>query len=211
MRITIIYDNRVCKEGLKADWGFSCLIQDEGVNLLFDTGASGAILLDNMRKLEISPEKVDEIFISHSHFDHTGGLRDFLEINPCKVYLPRSCSQPDGAGEVVRIDAPVRLHGCLYSTGELEKIEQSLIVKLDGGLAVIAGCSHPGVGRILAQARELGRVSALIGGLHGFREFFLLRDIDVVCPTHCTQAVREIMSLFPEKYEEGGAGRVLML
>jgi len=27
MKITIIYDNEVWKEGLKADWGFSCLVE----------------------------------------------------------------------------------------------------------------------------------------------------------------------------------------
>ncbi len=35
MRIAIVYDNEVLKKGLKAGWGFSCLIDDD---ILFDTG-----------------------------------------------------------------------------------------------------------------------------------------------------------------------------
>ena len=52
MRITIIYDNKVWKDNLKADWGFSCLIEVYGKNILFDTGANSRILLKNMEKLE---------------------------------------------------------------------------------------------------------------------------------------------------------------
>jgi hypothetical protein len=33
MRITIVYDNKVWKDNLKADWGFSCLIEVYGKNI----------------------------------------------------------------------------------------------------------------------------------------------------------------------------------
>ena len=90
-------------------------------------------------------------------------------------------------------------------------IEQSLVVKTERGLVVIDGCSHPGVGNILQAASQFGRVYALIGGLHGFREFALLKDLGLVCPCHCTQHISEIKRLYPEKYVEGGAGRVIEL
>ncbi|GAI83771.1 unnamed protein product [marine sediment metagenome] len=44
MKVTIIYDNEVAKEGFKADWGFSCFIEAYGKKILFDTGANGSIL-----------------------------------------------------------------------------------------------------------------------------------------------------------------------
>jgi len=94
MKITIIYDNEVWKEGLRADWGFSCLVEAYNKKILFDTGANGSILLDNMRKLDINPTEIDDVFISHAHWDHTGGLLDFLGINPAKVYIPFSCQEP---------------------------------------------------------------------------------------------------------------------
>ena len=49
----------------------------------------------------------------------------------------------------------------------------------------------------------------LIGGLHGFREFDKIKDLGLICPTHCTQHKSEIQSLYPEKFTEGGVGRII--
>ncbi len=122
MKITIIYDNEVIKEGLKADWGFSCLIEIYGKKILFDTGANGSILLNNMKKLDIDPTKIEEVFISHAHWDHIGGLSDFLRINPVKVYIPLSCQRPYSAREVIRVKEPLKIHEDIFSTGELKNI-----------------------------------------------------------------------------------------
>jgi len=212
MKITIIYDNEAYKKDLKADWGFSCLVEIENTpKLLFDTGGNGSILLYNMEKLGINPTVIDEIFISHYHGDHTGGLSGFLRINKdVKVYVPSSFSALLDVKEVTSIKEPLQIHENVFSTGELSGIEQSLAVKTEKGIVVIAGCSHPGVGNILNAASKFGNVYALIGGLHGFREFGLLKDLNLVCPTHCTQFKSEIKKLYPEKYIEGGAGKVIM-
>ena len=209
MKITLIYDNEVWKEGFRADWGFSCLIEAYGKKILFDTGANGSILLDNMKKLNIEPTMVDEIFISHAHWDHIGGLSDFLKINPVKVYIPSSCQKPYGAKEVIKIKEPLKIDENIFSTGELMGVEQSLVVKTEKGLVVIVGCSHPGVKNILKAASQFGKIYALIGGLHGFSDFDLLSDLEFICPTHCTQFKSEIKSLYPEKYVRGGVGKVI--
>jgi len=213
MKITIIYDNEVYKKGLKSNWGFSCLVEIENTpRILFDTGTSGSILLDNMRKLVINPESIGEVFISHAHLDHTGGLSDFLKVNKnVKIYIPISFSSLSKAKEVISVSAPLKIHKNVFSTGELKGIEQSMVVKTEKGLVVIAGCSHPGVGNILKAASQFGKVYALIGGLHGFKEFSLLKDLDLVCATHCTQFKSEIKNLYPQKYIEGGAGKVIQL
>jgi len=77
MKLTIVYDNEVYKKdaGLKSDWGFSCLIETENEDILFDTGAKGKILLNNMEKLDVEPEKISKIIISHEYWDHYGGLK----------------------------------------------------------------------------------------------------------------------------------------
>ena len=102
-----------------------------------------------------------------------------------------------------------QIHENIFSTGELRGIEQSLVVRTGKGLVVIVGCSHPGVKSILNAASQFGRVYALIGGLHGFREFDRLRDLKLICPCHCTQFKSEIRSLYPNKCVEGGAGKVI--
>jgi len=212
MRITIIYDNEVWKGGLKANWGFSCLVETQDKKILFDTGANGSILLDNMEKLNIDPTTIEEIFISHAHWDHTGGISDILRVNPVKVYIPASCPEPRGAREVIRVakgSLKIHIHENIFSTGELRGIEQSLVVKTEKGLVVIVGCSHPEVREILSAASQLGKPYAIIGGLHGFNEFDLLKDLQLVCPTHCTQFKKKIKSLYPKKCVDGGAGKVI--
>ena len=211
LKITIVYDNEVWKEDLDADWGFSCLVEAGGRKILFDTGAKGAILLDNMKKLAIEPAEIDEIFISHDHWDHTGGLSDFLRINPVKVSVPASFLTPHDGFEVIRIREPLKIHDNIYSTGELENREQSLVIKTESGVVVVVGCSHPGVDNILSAASRFGRVKMVIGGLHGFSELDLISDLEFICPVHCTKHKSEIESRYPEKYVAGGAGRVISM
>lgn len=210
MKVTIIYDNETWQAGLEADWGFSCLVEVEGRRLLFDTGAKGAVLLANMAKLGIDQKTITDIFISHAHWDHMGGLADLLGLNPdVRVYLPCSCPGPQEAREVISVQDPWEISGKCFSTGELPGAEQSLVIKTSRGLAVICGCSHPGVGPILKAASRFGRVSALIGGLHGFQEYELLAHLELVCPCHCTQHKTEVLTRYPQTAIRGGAGKVI--
>ena len=76
MKITIVYDNEVKQPELKADWGFSCLIEVQDTPaVLFDTGADGSILLHNMSELGIDPNAIGIVVISHPHQDHISGFQ----------------------------------------------------------------------------------------------------------------------------------------
>jgi 7,8-dihydropterin-6-yl-methyl-4-(beta-D-ribofuranosyl)aminobenzene 5'-phosphate synthase len=213
MKITIIYDNTVYQRGLKSDWGFSSLVEVENTpRILFDSGTNGSILLSNMKKLDIEPASIDEVFISHPHFDHIGGLSDFLKVNSeVKVYVPLSCPKPSGAKETVSIKEPLRIHENVFSTGELDGIEQSMAIKTDKGIVIIVGCSHPRMAHILGAASEFGKIYGIIGGLHGFHEFDLFKNLELICPCHCTQFKSEIKSLYPEKCIDGGAGKIIQI
>ena len=210
MKIKILYDNTVFLSGLKPDWGFSCLVETDNKNILFDTGSNGSILLENMRKLDIDPLSIDEVFISHPHFDHIGGLSAFLnENNNVRIYVPISLRGIRNAKEIIYVDEPMALHENIFSTGELDHMEQSMALKTNKGLVLIAGCSHPEMKNILKTASQFGKVYAIIGGLHGFNQFELFKDFGLICPTHCTIHIAEIKSLYPEKYIEGGAGKII--
>jgi len=210
MKITIIYDNTAFRKDLQADWGFSALVEVEDTpKILFDTGANGKILLSNMEKLGIEPASIDEVFISHAHFDHVGELSDFLDVNgKAKIYIPPSFHGLKGK-EVVKISGPTSIHKNVFSTGELEGIEQSMGIIIEKGIVLIVGCSHPYMGNILDAAGKFGKVYGIVGGLHGFSEFELFKDLELICPTHCTQHKAELKELYPQKYIEGGVGRVI--
>jgi len=213
MKITIIYDNEAKKQGLKADWGFSCLIEGQSIPpLLFDTGASGSILLHNMKELGISPSTIGTIVISHAHRDHTGGLQDILELNKdAELYLPASFGHTTPGRKPVMVKDACQICENVFTTGELKGIEQSLALKTDRGIFVVVGCSHPGVGNILDAADKFGTVYGIIGGFHGFDDFERLSDLSLICPCHCTQFKEEIKQIFPEVCSECGAGMVLEL
>lgn len=209
MRATIIYDNTAFRCDLQADWGFSALIEARGKKILFDAGGSGSILLSNMRKLEILPQEIDDVFISHAHFDHVGGLSAFLyQNNEVKIWVPSSFRGVKNANEVIAIKNARELYEGIYSIGELEGIEQSLCIQTQKGIVIIAGCSHPKMENIISAASEFGKVYGIIGGLHGNGPESL-KNLDFICATHCTQYKKEIASVYPKVFVEGGAGRVI--
>ena len=224
MKITIVYDNTAFRlqpthpsshfwlrsewaPDLQADWGFAALIERENTpKILFDTGGNGKILLSNMEKLRIDPASIDEVFISHLHFDHTGGLSEFLKVNDkVKIYVPSSL----GLENEAILKEPQKIHENVFSTGELDGIEQSMGVLTGKGIVLVVGCSHPYMGNILNEAKQFGKLYAIIGGMHGFSEFELFKDINLICPTHCTQHKAELKKIYPQKYIEGGAGRII--
>ncbi len=178
--------------------------------ILFDTGANGSTLLSNMKKLDIDPESIDEVFISHPHFDHIGGLSAFLNVkSDVEVYVPALLRGVRGAKEVISISKPLKIHENVFSTGELDGIEQSMVVKTEKGIVLIVGCSHPEMAHILKAASQFGSVRAVIGGMHGFSEFELFKEMELICPTHCTQHKAELERLYPKEYIDGGVGKVI--
>jgi len=213
MKITIVYDNCTSNQRLRTGWGFSCLIETESQALiLFDTGADGAALFHNMRELGINPRDIGTIVISHAHGDHTGGLWDILEVNrDVKIYLPASVRAEIRGRKVTSVLQPIQISEDVFSTGELKGVEQSLALKTDKGIVVVAGCSHPGVSTVLDAASEFGEICGIVGGLHGFSDFNRLRGLSLICPCHCTQYKLELRQLFPEQYIACGAGLELEL
>ena len=217
MTITIIYDNTSTRSDLRADWGFACVVDVGDYRLLFDTGGSGEILLANMAVLGIDAGSISDVFISHSHFDHSGGLSAFLSANAdVRVFAPPELRGIRAAREAVYVDEkPYQIAPGVYSTGLLAEIEQSLVVTLDtkgDAPVVIVGCSHPGVEAILEAARAHGEPRALVGGLHDFEDFPQLDHLSLVCPTHCTCLIDGICRHLPEdRVVPGGAGTVLTL
>jgi 7,8-dihydropterin-6-yl-methyl-4-(beta-D-ribofuranosyl)aminobenzene 5'-phosphate synthase len=164
-----------------------------------------------MKRLGIDPAAIDEVFISHDHWDHTGGISDFLDLNPARLYLPESCGNDYASNEIIRIKEPQEIHENIFTTGILAQIEQSLVLNTEKGSVVVVGCSHPGVDNILNSASQFGQPTAIIGGLHGFDQFDLIEKLQLICPTHCTRHIQEIKSLYPAKYIQGGAGQIINL
>jgi 7,8-dihydropterin-6-yl-methyl-4-(beta-D-ribofuranosyl)aminobenzene 5'-phosphate synthase len=213
LKVTIVYDNTSLHEDLQADWGFACVIDTGNERLLFDTGGNGHLLISNMKKLGVEPVTIQKIFLSHIHFDHVGGLAEMLHQNPeVHVFAPAQLRGIKHAAKVTYInDSPQKICENCYTTGLLDNIEQSLIVKTKNGGILFVGCAHPGMESILTAAGKITKIRSVIGGLHGFDKYEILKDMEMICATHCTQHKKEIEERFPEHYLEGGVGKIIRI
>jgi 7,8-dihydropterin-6-yl-methyl-4-(beta-D-ribofuranosyl)aminobenzene 5'-phosphate synthase len=68
------------------EWGYSALVEIDGHKLLYDTGLSADLVLRNAKALKIDLSDVEDVVLSHNHYDHVGGLmslrRELSKINP---------------------------------------------------------------------------------------------------------------------------------
>ena len=78
MKLTILIDNYVDLQKLKAEHGLSILIEDGNEKILFDCGQSD-LVLSNAKVLGIDLSGITKIVLSHGHYDHTGGLLPLLK------------------------------------------------------------------------------------------------------------------------------------
>ena len=75
-----VYNNTALDgKHLKAGYGQSLYIESEEHKILYDVGFKGKDFVHNMRKLNINPNDIDFLILSHGHFDHTFGLEAFLK------------------------------------------------------------------------------------------------------------------------------------
>jgi 7,8-dihydropterin-6-yl-methyl-4-(beta-D-ribofuranosyl)aminobenzene 5'-phosphate synthase len=234
IKLTIIYDNYIFNRELKTEWGFSCLIKGLEKTILFDTGGNGEILISNMKRLNINPKAIDVVFISHDHWDHTGGLRDFLGYNhKVDVYVLSSFSDElknsvvNYKANLIENDKLNKICTNVYSTGMQGTYinEQSIIIESKSGLIIITGCAHPGIVEIVRSVKEKleKNIYMVFGGFHlggtpdtelqEIIEQFRNLEVEKVGPCHCSG--ERCRQLFLEEYKQDfidiGVGKELMI
>ncbi len=93
MRIINLVENEPGASGCEAAHGLSFYIETEKHKLLFDAGPSDAILR-NAEKLGVALASVDTLILSHGHYDHSGGILPFAELNPsAKIYMQHNAGR----------------------------------------------------------------------------------------------------------------------
>jgi len=107
-KITVLCENTVGRRVGLGEHGFSAFIETSGGNYLFDTG-SGHSVVSNSLTLNKDLKNIRRIFLSHGHYDHTGGLPEVLKIrgkvdvhvHP-HVFLDRIHIEKENGGETKR-------------------------------------------------------------------------------------------------------------
>lgn len=233
VHVAIIYDNYQIDPDLGTDWGFACLVEYQGHQLLFDAGRNAELYKKNSELLEINPGEIPTLFISHGHGDHTAAIPWIAEMNPSvKCILPAAYADqlkasgtlpPNSEG----VKNPTHLYGPFYSTGDDFSgfREQGLVVKTEDGGVLITGCGHPGALPMVKVAEEALaiKIHTLIGGLHLMNASSedleqlasSLKEMGIkqICPTHCTgdESIASLEDSFGEVYITGGTGQEIII
>ncbi len=109
--------------------------------------------------------------------------------------------------------------------GTKEMVELSLAIRTPKGLALVVGCSHPGIEKILGAATSVDkRLYTVFGGFHyaGIPDAEVSRmasafhdqwKIERMAPGHCTGefGFSEIRKVFGKNYDYAGVGSVVEL
>lgn len=99
MRIINLVENEPGDSGCEAAHGLSFYVETENHKLLFDSSPS-EVVLRNTKTLGVNLTAVDTVILSHGHYDHSGGILPFVELNPrAKIYM-----QQNAGGEYYAFD-----------------------------------------------------------------------------------------------------------
>lgn len=93
MKIVCLIENTPGSPDCLYEHGLSIYVETSKHKLLVDTGATDAFL-QNAEKLDIDLTKVDTVILSHGHYDHSGGILPFAEINPnARIYMQKAAGE----------------------------------------------------------------------------------------------------------------------
>jgi 7,8-dihydropterin-6-yl-methyl-4-(beta-D-ribofuranosyl)aminobenzene 5'-phosphate synthase len=82
IKVSVLLENTSTVDPvLEGEHGLSLLIEENGKKLLFDLGAT-CLYKKNAIKMGLSLENTNQVIISHGHYDHGGGLIDYLSDHP---------------------------------------------------------------------------------------------------------------------------------
>ena len=99
MRIITLVENTPGHDGCIAEHGLSLYIETEKHKLLLDTGQTDAIVR-NAELLGVDLAAVDTVILSHGHYDHSGGILPFSQINhTAKIIMQKMAADPHYNGE----------------------------------------------------------------------------------------------------------------
>jgi 7,8-dihydropterin-6-yl-methyl-4-(beta-D-ribofuranosyl)aminobenzene 5'-phosphate synthase len=237
MKVKIIAEGSSKFERFIHRWGVSFLIGDD---LLFDAFGAPGVLLNNMRKFNVDTGRIKRIVISHDDWDHIAGLwcllsgRKDITVYICPGFQQEIKRRIASFGaRVVEVEPFMEIEEGIFSSGQIEAscpgrviFEQSLVIKLPEGLAIITGCAHPGIIDIIGMVKghfQNDDVYSLLGGLHlkdnpreinaGIIEKLYGFGIRKIVPLHCTgrQATKMIRNRFGCGFMQAKEGGIIEL
>ncbi len=119
MKIITLMENITKDETIRAEHGLSLYIETKNHILLSDCGCTDAFLA-NAATLGVDLRAVDSVFLSHGHYDHSGGILPFTGINPdATIYMQEKTLLP----YYHKTDTEARYIGINPAIGDLAQLK----------------------------------------------------------------------------------------
>jgi 7,8-dihydropterin-6-yl-methyl-4-(beta-D-ribofuranosyl)aminobenzene 5'-phosphate synthase len=163
-KLYILSDNSVLasSRNILGEHGFSILITSDRGEILFDTGQTGRVVVNNLEVMRRGD--IRTVVLSHGHYDHTGGLLSVVRrtANRCEIYahpmvfyrrfkrvrgeikeigMPFPRSELEDAGAVFRVSNEAQVinqwlitTGTIERSNDFEKPESEFYIEVDGRL-----------------------------------------------------------------------------
>ena len=127
MRTVTLVENSAFCEGCTAEHGLCIYIETEKHRILADTGQTDA-LVKNAALLGIDLGGVDTVVLSHGHYDHSGGIMPFSEINgTARIYMHERAAEPHfNMEKYIGIDERIPALPNVITTGGELRIDDEL-------------------------------------------------------------------------------------
>ncbi len=233
--ITVLFENHCSNEALHEGWGFSLFIERGDRCILFDTGLDPDALMHNVQALGVDLSRVTDVVLSHKHLDHIAGcevvfpqLKQGTSVHFPRTILPFfSKKHPHLNYQLIKDRVEIFPGARLYPMRVPRSVlyEQALVMDTTEGVALITGCSHPGIVEIIEEVREQeqAEVALVLGGFHLFMkpyqevfstvERFQQLGVKKVAPCHCSgdHTIRLFQQAYKEKSMKVGTGAQLQL
>ena len=128
MKIVTLIENSAAADELAYEHGLSLYIETNNKKILVDAGQTD-LFAKNAEILGIDLAGIDLAVLSHGHYDHSGGLKHFLQVNHhAPVYLSKYAFDRHyhGSDRYIGIDVSLKQSDRLIFTDALTVIDESL-------------------------------------------------------------------------------------
>lgn len=128
MLIKVLTENTKVNDSLECEHGLSLYIETNGKKMLFDCGQTG-LFFENAKKMGVDISDVDLVVISHGHYDHTGGLKTFLQNNEkALIYMNENAFMElyRADGTYIGIDQTLKGNDRIVLVGDEYKIDENM-------------------------------------------------------------------------------------
>lgn len=217
MNVTVLMENTTPQNStLACEHGLSLHLTCRGRSILLDAGSSGRFA-DNARELGVDLAQVDFGVLSHGHYDHADGLRQFFQLNQrASIYIRRGADAPLFSADQRGVRY-IGVHRELLDQYKDRMIQVDSKYDLGDGLWLVP-CTHRDpafTGRASNLVCKCGEDSFVPDDYRHEQSLVCETDKGLVVFNSCSHAgivniVRDVLDLFPGQQVYGLVGGLHM-